>query len=433
MIEAKDFFTGIRSAMNAREHMMKQAFAVLAMLCMASLAMAGDVTYVASPSPALLPMSMGMQASQFETAPSEAGTVWAKAMVGKVLLSGTDKPSTIQVALDAETADATEPNVIRFNFDGKAQFTKELSLPLKVTMNQPALWVASFGPKVMEIQRGDKTVPLRVEGHCFKQNVNQNGKTVEIRRVGLTVISTIQTDVTFGDKIHAVRLVDANGNFNYADPARPIITKDAAYFSSGDAVAIDTGDGKFGKVVEKCFFGQPVRVDGKWYKVAASDDGTKVSAEPLDAPIATIKVDSDQWDCRLVSKDAVLILHGGKDAVEVPAGEYYIHAYTLTGPKAWLGQTPMIVGSGLPLENNQMKPVTLEAGKTGDLQIGAPFKASVKSTVNGNNVVFSLVFADRGGHRSPFVSGNNGRPAAPKFSVVDSSGKEVYQNTLEYG
>ena len=69
---------------------MKLALAALAVLCAASVAGAGDVVYVASPGPELLPLAMGMQAWKFETSAGDAGTVWAKAMVGKIMLAVTN-------------------------------------------------------------------------------------------------------------------------------------------------------------------------------------------------------------------------------------------------------------------------------------------------------------------------------------------------------
>ncbi len=428
---------------------MKQAIAALTMLCAASLATAGDVAYVTIPGPELVSVPTPMQAWRLDNAPKDAGTVWAKATIGKIMLPGTNKPSAIQVAIDTDTADATDAYVVRFNFDGKAQFSKELSLPLKVTAKQPNLWMGTFGPKVIDVKHGNKIVPVWVQGNVTcgvylerppgtKPGVKikpEDCKKLPYNSITLTAISAIQADVKFGDKIYPVRLADASGNFTYNRPAKIVKGGAMPFLTSGDGMAIDTGDGKFGKDAQKCLVGQPVRVDGKWYKVAVSDDAAKITAEPLDAPMATIKVDSDQWNCRLISKDTVLDLRGGKDAIEVPAGEYFIQTYTVTGPTsaAAQGQTPAIVGTGVSAENYQNQPVNLEVGKTADFPIGTPLKASVKSAVNGNNVVFALVFTDSGGHRTTSVTGNNGRPPAPKFSVVDSGGKSVFESTLEYG
>ena len=399
--------------------------------------MAGDVIYVTSPGQGLAAMP-AMQAWQFENLPNDSGTVWAKAVVGKIMLAGTNEPSTIQVAVDADTTDATEPSVIRLNLEGKAQFTRELSLPLKaarLAANRANMWMTTFGPKVVEIKRGDKTVPVWISGNCFRFDANQNGRTVQSWRVTLTVMSAIQLNVKFGDRTYPLRLVDTNGNFIYNDRAKPIIADDMASVVGGDALVIDTGDGQFRQDAEKWPSGHPVRVGGKWYTLTVPADGTSVSADPVKAAMSAVKIAADHWSCRLVSKDTVLTLSGGRDPVDVPAGEYFIQDYTVTGPTAAAarGQKTSVTGVGLDVESNRMKALAFEAGKTTELVVGAPLKANVKSAVAGGNVIFSMVFSDRGGYKVTSMIGNQGRPPAPRFSVVGSGGKNIFQSTLEYG
>lgn len=440
---------------------MRHAITVLAMMCLTVVATAGEVTYVANPGPEMGSVTTAIQAWQFEKpAASAAGTVWSEAVVGKFMSPVNGRDTGILAALDADAADAKKPTTLRLNFDGKQEFTKEFSLEIQAAQTQGNMFYGMFGQKVLKVKRGQQTIPLWVQGTVTKgeyqaqvgnavAGAKPQFKRVAYTRITMTAVSAIEATVKFGDKSYPVRLADSNCNFTYTDPTKIVRCYGTAapYLMQGDGLMVDTGDGKFGKDCEIGLSGQPVRVAGKWYELTVAEDLTKITAKAMDVPMATIKVASDAWTCRLVSKETVLSLRGGKDAMDVPAGEYMIQEYTVTGStdSARRGIVPSITGNCTMADGGKSEAIKLDSGKTIDLAIGAPLKASVKAVSNvtvlgGDNVktgqnmvMFSLVFSDSGGHKVTSLTGNNGRPPAPKFEVIDSGGKTIYESTLEYG
>ena len=425
---------------------MKNALAILTVLWISSFVVAGNVTYIV-PTEEQVVEPVILRSSEFDKPADGAGTISRSAMVATVKATGEGQEldpatmdamtarrmllkaamSSIQVAVDSSKADSKAPDVVRFDFSGQGKFDKDLAVPLKADQGG---W--TFGPKTLQVKRGGKTLPVSVQGRYVKVDATDE---VTLREIQVTVLAGVQGDVKFGDKTHAVRLVDANGNFNFNDAARPMEKGgQVVAITPGDTIAIDTGDGKFGPSTQLFPYGQPVRVDGKWYKVSLVK-GT-ISAQSVNLPPATVKVNAPEWACKLASQSGVLYLRGAKEPVEVPAGDYFILDYDVLGTAGNSpagAPRPMFSGRGQSVVAGEVKPVSLAAGKEALLPIGAPLKAGVTSKQSEGDVVFSFALADCGGHVVGGVIGNKGTPPPPKISVVDASGKEVYQNTLEYG
>ena len=78
--------------------------------------------------------------------------------------------------------------------------------------------------------------------------------------------------------------------------------------------------------------------------------------------------------------------------------------------------------------------VEVVAGKTVDIKVGQPLTAGLSIQQSTGNVAFGLDCKDTSGSviRAIIVA-NGSYPPPPKFTVLDSSGKQVYQATLGYG
>jgi hypothetical protein len=78
--------------------------------------------------------------------------------------------------------------------------------------------------------------------------------------------------------------------------------------------------------------------------------------------------------------------------------------------------------------------LTVEAGKTTNFAIGSPLAGSIIATKRSNDIRLSLKLTDAAGRPvASLVTADGKRPPKPTVIVKDSTGKEVYRNTLEYG
>jgi hypothetical protein len=228
-----------------------------------------------------------------------------------------------------------------------------------------------------------------------------------------------------------VRLIDGTGNLKFTDAAKPLLGNGRPVsYQPGDTVLVDAGDGTFAKGAWKGFYGQPVVVDGKAYKLTVSTDGTKVSAEPLAAELGKIKADQGNWNAILAGKKNVLYVSGGKEAVDVPADEYAVLQYQVTREG---DSKASVSGRGAQDKSSYYTPVPVAAGKVTDLAIGAPLKAVVEGHKGGDSIALSLVLTDAGGGRITSLATPGGMPDPPKVTIVDANGGIVHKATLEYG
>jgi hypothetical protein len=185
--------------------------------------------------------------------------------------------NSFKVAIDASNRKASQPDVVRLDLTGGGNFTDALVLELNTHSNLQGN-DATFGPTIVPLQHGRDVIPVLVEGLYHKSG--------EYRHFWVRVLAAVQGKVQFGDKTHAVRLTDCNGNFNFSDA--PLITGKEGEYSNlamGDHLMVDQADDDFQKPLTVAV-GQPVRVDGKWYKIEYDPNQKQISAQPIDLPSA---------------------------------------------------------------------------------------------------------------------------------------------------
>lgn len=339
----------------------------------------------------------------------------------------------IAVAIDADKADAADTDAIRFNFAGKPDFDKSRSYPLRISKSKAndngkefEQVVGQFGPIDVKIKVGDDEVPAILSGYYFRG--------ASRRSLALRLLTARQGDCALGDKKHAVRLIDTTSNLRHDDKTQPRKALGGPLtFEAGDAVIVDCGKGDFKGALAKGHYGQPILVDGKWWQITLDAKAGKLAAEESKDPTGTmwVKVDMPRWTMRLEGKKHKLIVSGGKEPVTVPADSYRIEGYTLdqTAPGIVGGKASLTAGSWQPAIR-----IEIEKGKQAEPKLGPPLTAKLTATPAGRDVRISMSFTDQAGMQIGSVVGEKGAvPDAPRFTVVDESGKEVHKGTLEYG
>jgi len=389
----------------------------------------GDLTdIVCQPSQAISAQALGAYGqAAFGKPAADSGTVNPHAMVATLRA----KSLTVKAAIDSRKADENTPNVIRLDFTGKGKFGADAVVALKapIGIRPQGYFNGSFGPATLQVQRGDKTIPVIVEGEYYKSG--------GYRHVQLRLGRARQGRCAFGEKVCAVRLLDGNSNLTVGDAARAqrSARTGAVLFAGADTMLIDTGDGTFtdARSVRKVFCGQPVLLDGVWYEVRISPDEKKISAAKADVKTARIRIDHDAWQGILLGKEHVLSLAGGKEPVEVPADDYVIAQYRQTIKDA-RGRPGELQRSDREAQMGKAKVFEVPAGKTTEIAIGSPMTAGLAVRQSAREVVFALDLKDASGATIDWLTVPGGRrPNAPTIRVLDSSDKLIHAGKMEYG
>lgn len=349
---------------------------------------------------------------QFITPPKGAGTVHPDAVMATLV-----PLNTVKVAVDSAKADAKAPDTVRFDFTGEGKFTGAPSTPLKV-LRQPdapnADFQSAFGPATFDVKRGGQTMKVTVVGTYTK-----TGNSVRYLSVLMACAAEGSSD--FGGKSCKVRLIDGNGNFRLGDVSK---VEDPMYGAiSGDVLLVDPGDGTFTKDVRKFYFGQPVIVDGKAYAVTVNDDASRIQAAEADIPTGSVKIDRARWSATFIGRKYHSTVDGSDKPVSLPADTYAITNYTEKGE----GNSQLMI-------RQAAGTVEVAAGKTVDIKIGEPLTVGFSIQQSNGNVVFNLGCTDVSGSPiATLINAQGSTPPPPKFTVCDSSGKQVYQASLTYG
>jgi len=375
----------------------------------------GDLSPVAVASSAKMkPAMMVAMPQAFSRPKANSGTVHPKALIAR-LKSAT---ASIIAAIDARTADAGAPDIVRLDFTGRGTFGDAHIVPLKA-QRSGGVW--RVGPATIQVDKDGKQVPVHVEGLYQKQQ--------DFRIMWLSVSTAAAGDCAFGEKVRRVRLTDGTGNLQVTDAVRTTSRRGRLTIGRpGDTVLVDLTDGGFAGATAMAYVGQPVLVDGVWYDVAVSADGAKVTAKPSNLKTGRVQIDHDKWRATLANAKNVLSLRGSRDPVALPAGTYQILDFT------------QYEGEGRDLKvlsatNEDVKPaiVRVVADKTAKVAVGDPIVLRVKTRVRGRVATMSFEMRDAAGLSIDVTSLASGRTKAPTVTVRDGRGEVVHQGAFEYG
>lgn len=389
---------------------------VATFVVMSACAFAQEVKYVEVGS--FDALSKGMQGvGDLQTAKDVSGVVSSHAVWGKLILP----ELKLAVAIDSDKADAEKPSLLRLNFAGEGKFDNDLVV--KATKTEGPTTV--FGPAVVSVKMGDRTIPTTVEASYVRAE--------GYRFLTIMVSSGLQAKCDIGGKQYLVRLLDGQPpNFTYTDKpaiANGMITK------PGDTVAVYVADEKSPggrKMIAKGYYGQPIALDGKWYDVALSADGKKIEVAPAKIELGKVKAKSANWSAQFIGKKYVLNV-AGSESFELPVDEYIVSNLVISSAPDSAGKkTEVMFG---PAFGPSAKKVEVSADKVAELAFGLPLAAQMKATQAGNGKVqLSLQLAEASGLPVRGIQQADGKmPDPPKAQIVDHIGLSVGEVTLGYG
>jgi hypothetical protein len=199
-------------------------------------------------------------------------------------------------------------------------------------------------------------------------------------------------------------------------------------------VLIDLGDGSFGGDVVKAYCGHPVLVDGKWYDVALSSDGKRITAGPSSAKLATLEVAHKDWAAKLAGRRHVLNLRGSAEPMAVPADRYMVLEYREYAPVEGKEEPATFVATwGEPRPSKAVRWLDAAAGKTIRAALGSPLTAGATAEVDGRLVKMRFLLRDAAGMEVDGVSLPGESPRPIKVEIRDAAGKSVHSGQFAYG
>ncbi|MCJ7543245.1 MAG: hypothetical protein MUP47_01560 [Phycisphaerae bacterium] len=380
----------------------------------------------------LLPYRYLAGANEFSKPPEDAGTISPHAVV--IGLSG---PIRFQVAIDATSPVADQPELVRFDFTGLGRFADAPIARLEITQRNPSAMKAKIGPVVIRVPVDGQLVAATVWGQYEK-----SGPSYRELKIGFDV--GLKAECDFGGKRYPVCIVDGTGNLRLGDACKPVVADGRVTGrSDGDTVMIDTGEGTFKDAasVLRYLYGQPIWIDGAWYDVKVGDDGKSISVQPVGLPTGRIKVAAANWEMLLVGPERVVWVWSTEPGQElpVPAGNYVVMRYKQYAQFGESDSGAILMEEPTGYQGGQMDRtprdpvVDVAADATVDVPIGTPLKAAVEVSLAGRDARFSLKVTDASGRRPQYVRLKGNRQVEPKLRVLDAAGNKVHAATMEYG
>ncbi len=410
----------------------------------------GTLTYV----PAHEGRSASLKGGQhFRPAPAGCGTVHPQARVVTLDL-GTRK---VALALDAGKAGAMHYDVLRVDPTGRGDFRSAYVVPRTFlvgdppTAEQEATFSYEFAGDLPEVRFGPDLLAAGIEVK-YEERAALGSGTQLAYLISMCGVGACR----FGDKTYNVRFYDRTSDFDVRDVASPRTGADAPTaeagsdwfcvdeYDDGDKVAwnssttgspIRYGD-RLWRINDERMpsgrYGQPILVAGRWWNVRVSDDGRQVTAEPLEVPMAHVRLGHPSWHMILVREGSLLSLRGGAGAVPVPAGRYRIHRY-----EEYLSPAPDFAAARLALSevSDPAAPsmtLDLKAGTTADVPLGSPLRSTVQVTRGEKALKFVIALRDVAGRPMDverFHPGELGHMCRIQFTLTRTSDgrKVVYE------
>jgi hypothetical protein len=408
-----------------------QAAAVAAVAATESPPPLGEARYVTQDLPESLYQSAGIRMYQFRKPAKPVAGLNSEAVIESVNLP----LGKLAVAVDYSSDLEQMPDLLRFDFSGKGIFTAENTA--KLDPGDGDRDYVHFGPQSIKVVSGNKTIPVSVWG-VFDARLHMD--------IQLGVGPIVEASCGFGPEVYRVRLAETGGHLEFV---RGKASRRNSREAAGSRLFVDaTGDGSF---AVKGVFGQPVRVDGKWYDIVL--DGMVMSARPLEVGTAGVVFPAGTRACMLAGKDWTYDLSYSTPLDAVPAGSYAIREYYLDsasplrgGRSIGPGERGWLAATGAVDEKNEPKLIEFPANQVTEVPIGEPLMARVVAKRTDAGVRLALEVTDRDGGRislmrlprqldledrsRPF---GDSRPAPPKVTVTAADGKVVYGTLMRYG
>jgi hypothetical protein len=214
-----------------------------------------------------------------------------------------------------------------------------------------------------------------------------------------------------------------------------------------------------------------VDVDGKFYDLAISPAGDKLSLTPATPSLGFVTNPNEGFSAVVYGDKGFLKIRGGKGKpVALPEGSWKLLTYTIdqTGMEervkpaaekkdkpgekqsSLLSAVVSAIGGGVasssPARLNRFsrvsatatkdyKPVEVRKGQTVALPFGPPYKPTVRVDYapSPDQVRLSMTLVGTAGERCSDMMVQGSRPSKPEFTIKDPKGEVVYRGSFEYG
>ena len=371
---------------------------------------------------------------RFAAAPAGCGTVSPRAVVATPAY----RDFRFHVAVDARDAAGESLDCVRFDFSGRGQFANAPVVPMRAI--GPDHY--AFGPAEVTITHAGRTIPAQVRGEYTHRG--------ETRWIGVKIGTGLQGLCQFGDNARWLVILDGTGNLDCADPmnARLIdgrlvirpedeagVLRVSNGTLTGDTILVDVAPpGSAGRRLVEQLYGQPVWVDGKWYRITVSPDRTRVSATAVDLPTGRLKTDHNSWSTRLVGENGTFVAIGiaEPDGPAIPAGRYAVmgfHQY-IRGE----GVSGSITCRNRDVTDGRPYIIEVRPGQTTLLKVGSPLTANLTARQAGGTITFQVMFTDADGGTVDALQTNrsDGLAAAPDLEIHDAAGRSLFVGKLSF-
>ncbi|MGB2937290.1 MAG: hypothetical protein WBD05_03700 [Phycisphaerae bacterium] len=239
-------------------------------------------------------------------------------------------------------------------------------------------------------------------------------------------------DVTLGGQTHRAMLVDGNLNGRYDDTFSGSGDLQAADFLAIDLNqngCFDLPDLGNTDAIETFPRSNGIKVSEAYYRIRAPADGSQIQAEKIEPTFGTLEVDIPGLTLLTLSDDFGFQRIGPVDGkVSVVAGKYTVLQMTLA-QRDEAGVEWTLTGRGGKWKNFQILP-----DQTLQLQLGPPLKASIEVDQNNGTASMTFLLVGRGEEVYAGGASKDGKmQPAPKFEILDETGKVLATGKFEYG
>jgi hypothetical protein len=243
-------------------------------------------------------------------------------------------------------------------------------------------------------------------------------------------------NVILEGKTRRITLMDADfdGRYNESfvppavdgrDPGCDVLTLDAGSYEPLP------GGGKKSRA-EIVPLSKLINVDGRYYALAAPDDGSTVEFRRAEPAFGLLDLGGKEVTLELWSDAGRQKLSGSEKLWRLPAGRYGVVSLKLTEADAgdiWTFETGGAQTG--PLRDFEIRP-----GRTTAFKIGPPFeiKASLRRRGQEPLVDVGFTLQGQGGERYSSAPKKNGQePPVPSLKILDGAGQVVHSGQFAYG
>ena len=238
-------------------------------------------------------------------------------------------------------------------------------------------------------------------------------------------------DITLGGQAYRVMLVDGNLNSRYDDTF-----SGSGDLQATDILAIDLNQNGYFDLpdlgntdaIETFPLSNGIKVGEAYYRIRAPADGSQIQAEKIEPTFGTLEVDIPGLTLLTLSDFGFQRICPVDGKASVVAGKYTVLQMNLT---QWdeAGAEWAISGRGGKGGNFQILP-----DQTLQLQLGPPLKASIEVDQNNGTALMTFLLVGRGEEVYAGGASKDGKmQPAPKFEILDETGKVLATGTFEYG